>query len=256
MSLADCAAAVEAGDPERFAATMAAPVTARAVLWPLYAANLEIARAPWAASEPMVAEIRLQWWIDTIEEIASGGNRPGHAVTETLAPMLAADPALAPLLTGIAGARRWDCWRDPFADHAAFDAYLDATAGNLMWAAARALGAPAANERAIRDYAWGAGLAAFFRAAPELAKRGRAPFLDTTPAALGALAAEARARIARARAAAIPRSARPALWTGATAPATLALAERDPGRIVAGLLEPSALKRKWALLGRALTGGI
>ena len=170
-----CADLVHAGDPERFAATMAAPVALREKLWPLYAANLEIARAPWAASEPMVAEMRLQWWIDTIAELAAGSDRRGHPVTEALAPLLQADPALAPLLTGIAEARRWDCWREAFADRTAFDAYLDRTSGNLMWAAARTLGAPGTSEAPVRDFAWGAGLAAYLRAAPELEARGRIP---------------------------------------------------------------------------------
>ncbi|PKP73045.1 MAG: phytoene synthase, partial [Alphaproteobacteria bacterium HGW-Alphaproteobacteria-6] len=49
MSLAACAEMVRAGDPDRFAATMAAAPAIRDRLWPLYAANLEIARAPWAA---------------------------------------------------------------------------------------------------------------------------------------------------------------------------------------------------------------
>lgn len=256
MSVAAAADLVAAGDPDRFAATMAAPVAARSVLWPLYALNLEIARAPWASAEPMIAEMRLQWWIDTIGDLAAGGDRLGHPVTETLAPMLAADPGLAPLLTGIAGARRWDCWRAPFADRADFDAYLDATSGNLTWAAARALGAPAASEAPIRDFAWGAGLAAFLRAAAELAARGRVPLLDDRPEALRLLAAEGRARIARARAASIPRTARPALWTGASAAALLRLAERDPGRIADGTLDLSEVRRKWALLSRALTGRV
>ena len=249
-----CADLVHAGDPERFAATMAAPVALREKLWPLYAANLEIARAPWAASEPMVAEMRLQWWIDTIAELAAGSDRRGHPVTEALAPILQADPALAPLLTGIAETRRWDCWREAFADRTAFDAYLDRTSGNLMWAAARTLGAPGTSENPIRDFAWGAGLAAYLRAALELEARGRIPFTDGRPDALRALAAEGRRRIARSKAAAIPRSARPALWPGATADAVLRQAEQDPRRIAEGRLGLSGLGEKWALLTRALTG--
>ncbi|TNF18762.1 MAG: phytoene synthase, partial [Rhodobacteraceae bacterium] len=57
-----CAAIVEKGDPDRFASAMAAPVAARARLFPLYAFNLEVARAPWVTQEPMIAEMRLQWW--------------------------------------------------------------------------------------------------------------------------------------------------------------------------------------------------
>lgn len=254
MNLRDCAERVEKGDPDRFAATMAAPPTARARLWPLYAVNLEIARAPWASSEPMVAEMRLQWWIDTLGELAEGRDRSGHAVTEALAPILRADPDIARLLQTLAEARRWDCWADPFQDRAAFDAYLDATSGNLMWAAARALGAAPDTEPAIRDFAWGAGLAQWLRAAAELEARGRVPFTDGRPEALASLAAEGRARIARARSTGIPARVRPALWPGATAAAILDLAERAPERIADGTLTPSDFRKRATLLWRALTG--
>ncbi len=257
MTLAACAELVEKGDPERFAATMAAPPAARARLWPLYAVNLEIARAPWASAEPVVAEMRLQWWIDTIVELADGSERRGHPVTETLAPLLAADRDIARLLQALAEARRWDCWSDPFEDRAAFDAYLDATSGNLMWAAARSLGAPDTAEPAIRDFAWGAGLAQWLRAAPELEARGRIPFVDGRAEALSALAREAQDRIKRARAAArlIPKSARPALWPGAAAAALLAQAEADPRRIADGSLGLSDFRRRGSLLWRALASG-
>lgn len=256
MSLTACAELVEKGDPDRFAATMAAPPAAREKLWPLYALNLEIARAPWASAEPMVAEMRLQWWIDTIGELAEGRRRAGHPVTEAMAPILAADPQLAPGLAALAEARRWDCWKEPFEDRAAFDAYLDRTAGNLMWTAARLLNAPASAEPAIRDFAWGAGLAGWLRAAPELEARGRFPFTDGRPAALAALAAEGRARIARARAAArsIPKSARPALWPGSAADAVLARAAADPARIAVGSLGISPFRNSLLLALDALTG--
>ena len=61
MSLQACANLVARADPERFAAAMAAPLAARAVLLPVYAASIEVARAPWLTQEPMIAEMRLQW---------------------------------------------------------------------------------------------------------------------------------------------------------------------------------------------------
>lgn len=257
MSVADCARLVEAGDPGRFAATMAAPAALRPRLWPLYAANLEIARAPWAAREPVLAEMRLQWWIDTLRALAEGHERPGHPVTGALAPMLAGDPVLGDLLIGLAEARRWDCRAEPFAGADAFDAYLDATSGNLMWAAARALGAPAAAEPVVRDFARGDGLARWFLAAPELRARGRHPFVDDRPQVLAALAGEGRARIARARRAAalLPRRARPALWPGADAAAVLRRAAAGPARIMAGTLAPSEAGSRLRLLWCAATGG-
>lgn len=258
MSLADCAAEVEAGDPERFATVMAAPPAARARLWPLYAVNLEIARAPWVAAEPLVAEMRLQWWIDTIGELAEGRIRAGHPVTEGLAPLLAADPGLAPLLSGLAEARRRDCRAEPFADRAALVAYLDATAGGLMWAAARSLGATATAEPAVRDFGRAAGLALWLRAVPELVARGRQPLPDAGPEAIRALAAEGLVWIARGRGAlaALPGPVRPALWPAAGAAAVLRRAARDPSRVAAGTLGPSEFTRRFRLLRAALTGRV
>ncbi|MGB3250003.1 MAG: squalene/phytoene synthase family protein, partial [Tabrizicola sp.] len=72
MTVAACAGLVQRGDPDRFRAVMAAPVEARAQLFPLYAFNLEVARAPWVTQEPLIAEMRLQWWRDVVENAASG----------------------------------------------------------------------------------------------------------------------------------------------------------------------------------------
>lgn len=256
MSLAECAERVRAGDPVRFAATMAAPPASRALLWPLYAANLEIARAPWASQEPMIAEMRLQWWIDTLGELAAGQQRIGHPVSEGLAGILARDGSVAALLTGLAEARRWDCRAEPFADAAHFDAYLDATAGNLMWAAARLLGAPDAAEAAVRDLAWGGGLAQWLRAVAELEARGRVPLLDGRPEAIRALAAQGCARIDRAHRAArlVPKAALPALWPAAMAGSILRRAEASPGLVAAGQLAPSEFGQRGRLLWCALTG--
>ena len=61
MSIQACADLVHRGDPDRFAAIMAAPVGARERLFPIFAFNLEVARAPWVTAEAMIAEMRLQW---------------------------------------------------------------------------------------------------------------------------------------------------------------------------------------------------
>ncbi|MCY1125615.1 squalene/phytoene synthase family protein [Frigidibacter sp. RF13] len=256
MSLDDCAALVQAGDPVRFAAAMAAPVAARAKLWPLYALNLEIARAPWASAEPMIAEMRLQWWIDTLDGLGQGQARNGHPVSAALLPHLSGRADLAGLLAGIAEERRWDCWKEPFTDDGAFEAYVDATSGNLMWAAARLLGADRTAEPAVRSFAWGAGLAAYLMAAPELERRGRIPFTDGRPEALASLADEGLHRMAEARKAAktIPPEARPALWPGASAAAILRRAARAPALVAAEALAPSPFIRHWHLASRALLG--
>lgn len=251
MNLEALAAAVEQGDPDRFAATMAAPPAARARLWPLYTLNLEIARAPWASAEPMVAEMRLQWWIDAIE-----AGSEALPVLTAIAPVLRDDPALRSLILGAAEARRRDAWPDPFDGPEDLAAYLDATAGNVMWAAARLLGAPVSAEAVVRDFAWGAGLANWLRAIPALEAAGRHPLPDGRARAVADLAHMGRERIAKARArrALVPPRAVPALLTGWQAGALLAHAARDPASVAEGRLATSEARRRATLALRALSG--
>lgn len=255
MNLTALAQAVERADPDRFAATMAAPVAARAVLWPLYAFNLEVARAAYASDQPLVAEMRLQWWADEIARMQAGAAGQGD-VAQSLAGVLRAAPGLAPPLLALIEARRWDCWTDPFDGPAAFDLYLDQTAGSLAWAAAQVLGAPPGAERVVRDFAWGAGLANWLDAVPALMARGRWPLPDPSPAGIRALAARGLDRIAQARARAgdLPGAAHPALWPGWSARRRLTAARRAPERVLAGHLPDPRALRALSLGLRRLTG--
>ncbi len=106
--IAACAALVEKGDPDRFAATMAAPPPARLKLWPLYAYNLELAKAAWVSPEPMVCLMRLQWWADTVAVMGQGAPRKAHEVAGPLHDLVAATGLPVALLAGMAGARDWD----------------------------------------------------------------------------------------------------------------------------------------------------
>ncbi|MFQ5437406.1 MAG: squalene/phytoene synthase family protein, partial [Paracoccaceae bacterium] len=80
MSMDACAAIVARGDPDRFLAAMSAPLWARERLLPLYAFNVEVARAPWVTSEPRLAEMRLAWWRGEVVKIGSGAGRFDHEV--------------------------------------------------------------------------------------------------------------------------------------------------------------------------------
>lgn len=254
MSLAHCRALVEAGDPDRALVTAGAPEAAQAKLWPLWAFNLEVARAPWASAVPLVAEMRVQFWADAVDRLAEGRVPVGHPVLAPLAEAVTGGP-VAPLAALVA-ARRRDVWREAFADAGTLGEYLDATAGGLMWQAARMLGAPQMAEPVVRDLGWGAGLAAWLRAAPNLRARGYPPFPEDSPDAIAALARAGLARIARARAAraAVPAVAFPALATGWQAAAILRLAAGDPRRVAQGRLQQSEFARRGGLAWAALSG--
>jgi phytoene synthase len=249
VSLAACAALVERGDPDRFLSAMSAPPEDRARLWPLYAFNLEVARAPWASAEPILGGMRLQFWADTLEAIAAGGAVPAHEVAEPLAALVREAGLPVDLLAGMVAARRRDLEPEGFADAAALWAYLAATGGALTEAAARALGGAAA-AGAAREAGTAAALANWFLAVPELARRGR----RTLPAPAEALAAEGLARLAKARRAGVPRRAVPALRAGWRADALLRQALRAPALVAAGGLGQSEFARRGSLLWRSLTG--
>ncbi|KEO51748.1 squalene/phytoene synthase family protein [Thioclava pacifica] len=247
-SLQAAAEAVRRGDPDRFAATMAAPAELRERLWPLYAANLEIARAPWASAEPMVAEMRLQWWIDALEGL-SEGREPPHEIGPALAPVA----PHASHLIAVAEARRADCWPEPFADTSALWAYLDQTAGALYWAAAEALGAAPDAEPAVRSFGAGAGLAALLKAWPELIARNRPPLAGLSSDRVRALAEEGQARLKAGRRA-LKGDARAALLPGWQARAQLERACTAPDPFASGALELSEFSRRIGLLRAAFFG--
>ncbi len=249
---AACAALVQRGDPDRFAAAMAAPPTAREALFILYAFNLEVARAPWVSKEPMIAEMRLQWWRDVVAETAPRA----HEVAGPLHGLIAWAGLPLEVLDRLIAARRWDIYRDAFEDRAAFDAYIDDTAGGLMWLAARALGAPDGVEAIVRDYAWAAGLAAFLRAVPGLEERGCKPLVDGRPGAVAALATEGLARLAMARAGrkGLPKELVPALLAGWQTESLLGLVVADPMCVAEGRMETSEFSRRGRLLWQAFSG--
>ncbi|SFP54803.1 squalene/phytoene synthase family protein [Tranquillimonas alkanivorans] len=249
MTLQACAELVERGDPDRFLAAMAAPPAARDVLFPVYAFNLEVARAPWVTQEPMIAEMRLQWWRDALEEIASGSNVRRHEVVGPLSEVLDAEGAR--LLDDLIEARRRDIEGEPFEDEAAFWAYLDATAGHLMWVAARALGAAEDDQPEVRRVAQAQGLANWFLAIPELEARGRRPLADGRGEAVQRLAREGLQQLRGAR---VSRVARPAVLPAWRAGALLGQAAEEPGRVAEGRLVQSEFARRAGLMRFALIG--
>lgn len=249
MSVAACADLVARSDPDRFLAAMTAPVAARDKLFPIYALNVEVSRAPWVTQEPMIAEMRLQWWRDALEELGQGKPPRAHEVLEPLARAVEPETDWAALDRYVA-ARRWDIYRDAFEDAAHFRAYLDETAGTLMWVSARALGAPVDLEPAVRDFGWASGLAQFLKAVPELEARGRIPLVDGRPEAVSALAQDGLARIKRAKSASalLPKEARAALRAGWLAEPFLKQVVQAPDRVAAGDLGVSEFSRKARLL--------
>ena len=232
LSFEACAALVERGDPDRFRATMAAPLEARRVLFPLYAFNIEVTRTPWVTQEAMIAEMRLQWWRDALEEIGQGGPVRKHEVVDELAKILDQDACAQ--LDALVAARRWDIYSDPFEDAAHFDDYIHATSSNLMTVAVNALGA--ADQEAVRLVGFASGIANFFRAIPALQEAGRKPLVDGRAVAVRTLAERGLECLKRARSMkqGISKAAAPALSPAFLAKPTLEQALKSPELVADG----------------------
>ncbi|MCW5725409.1 MAG: squalene/phytoene synthase family protein [Maricaulaceae bacterium] len=178
-------------DPDRRLAALFAPPPARARLFALYAFHHEIARAGERASEPVIAQMRLQWLRDAVEDLyADPPQVRRHDAMEALARWTAGPdaPDRAALLSLI-DARERDADSEPFADMAAMSAYAAATAGALMRLAARACAPDEAltpeTEAALAAAGRAWGLTGLARAFPVLAGRGRAPVAADVMADLG-----------------------------------------------------------------------
>ena len=252
VDLNACAAIVERADPVRFRGAMAAPVEARKVLFPLYAFNVEVARAPWVTQEPMIAEMRLQWWRDVCEEVTEGRAVRRHEVASPLSGVISTDDAQ--LLDELIAARRWDIYKDSFEDAAHFERYIDQTSGNLTWVAARRLGD--ADEDIVRGAAYAAGVAAWLHAIPDLEAKGRVPLLDGTSDGVRRLAQNAleRLKFARAGRSKVSAKAGGALLHVGQAEGTLRAAIKDPDAVGAGTLPDPIRADGFRLAYRALTG--
>lgn len=250
MSLAACAELVRRGDADRWLSLSTVPAAARARLLPLYAFNLEVARAPWISSEPMIGQMRLQWWRDALQEIAEGAPPRRHEVVTPLAEVLT--PEAAAGLDTLVLMRHRDLELAPFADAGALQHYLEETGGRLLLSAASVL---QAETTGLADAGYAGALAGYFRAVAELRARGRRPLPDERPETLAAMARDGLVRWRAARAAAVDRRAIPALRSLWRTPALLDLAAQEPARILRGGLDTAPVRRHLSLIRCRLSGG-
>ena len=169
--LSDCAALVRDFDRDRYLSAMFAPAEKREGLLALYAVNVELARIAEAVSEPMLGEIRLQWWREAIAAIFAGAPRD-HSALRALHELRAAGRLERDLMERMIEARSADLEEAPFATLDDLERYAADTAGVLMALAARTLDPQASIELAeAAGTVWG--LSGILRAVGYHAAAGR-----------------------------------------------------------------------------------
>ena len=220
-AFASCEATIRRADPDRYFSALFAPADKRPLLFALYAFNHELARIAEVVREPMMGEIRLQWWRETLEHARE--NKPrAHDVAAALAEVFARTDLPPSLLDAMIDARALDVSRDPPPDKVSLDEYLDATSGNLMRVAARVLGVGDAHDDLVREAGIAYGLAGLIRSQPMHAARGNHFVRD-----VAAAVAEARRRFAPAQKLPMPSAALPAFLPAALVPLYLRNLHRE-----------------------------
>jgi phytoene synthase len=249
-ALAACEAVVRRSDPDRYFATLFAPAGKRAFLFVLYAFNHEIVRAVEVAREPTMAEIRLQWWREAVEEAGEGRPR-AHPVVVALSELLARTTVSGAALEALIDARDDEITSAPFADIAALETHVDATSGALMRVAANILDAGAETGQLTCEAGIAYGLAGILRSIPFHAARGKALIPEHMQVVKGNaevisnFARVARYHFEQARSMPIPRAIVPAILPASLVPAYLSRVTRR------GCSEVSLFRRQLILLRAA-----
>ncbi|MDE9448873.1 squalene/phytoene synthase family protein [Aliiroseovarius sp. Z3] len=255
--IAACAEMVQKGDPDRFLATMTGEVDERKRLFPLYAFNLEIARAPFMSQEPMVAMIRLQFWRDVIEAAVDGREAPKHDVATPLSQLVIwGDLRAEPLLTMV-DARESDV-QD--AQRRAVDqirAYLRGTSGALMLAAGQATGltdfeGDHAKDQALTDLGEAAGIANWLMSQPALQAAGRGHVMPDTDTIR--VLARAGLKLFDDARGVLGREGNAALRCAWRTRPILRQVEKSPGAVADGSVGQSEFARRGTLLWCSLSG--
>jgi len=272
---ASCEALVRRTDYDRYLAALVAPAAARPHLFALYAFNYEAAKTRESVSQPMLGQIRLQWWRDTVDGIYAGKARD-HEVAQALGETVRVHKLPRALFEALIDMRELDLEDTPFADMAGLETYAGATSGHVMRLAARILGAGESLDEAAGEAGTAYALTGLLRALPFHSARRRLMlpsgmveragllpedvFAGEARAGLteiiAQIAEKARAHFRAARAMRVPRQFLPALLPAALVPIYLNVVTRRGFNPFRDTTEFPVYRRQLAMLGAMLRGRI
>jgi 15-cis-phytoene synthase len=132
-------------DQDRYLASLFAPEEKRGHLLALYAFHAEVARIAGLVSEPQLAEIRLQWWLDTLEGLYAGEVQ-AHPMAKALGEAIKVGDIPKFALANMAKAHQFDFYSDPMPSLNDLEGYLGETSGALVRLGAMILDQDAAQE--------------------------------------------------------------------------------------------------------------
>lgn len=157
---------------DHYLSALLAPSSVRDDLVTLAAFFGETSRIAQTVSEPMLGEIRLQWWRDALHPDASPS---GHPVADALRGVIARHGLDRATLDLFLDARAAELQRLPFGDEGAFDTYLMHTDGALFRLSGRVLGSADTDDTVYDLAAQSYGRARVALTLPLLAAQSRLP---------------------------------------------------------------------------------
>ncbi|MCG5242619.1 phytoene/squalene synthase family protein [Azospirillum doebereinerae] len=273
--LSYCGREVRKYDNDHFLAGLFAPADRREPLFALHAFNLEIAKTREVVSEPILGQMRLQFWRDGIEAVYGDGPVPRHEVMDPLAQAAKSLGLSRALFDRLIDAREADLDDTPPADLTCLVNYAEVTGAPLVQLALEILGVrDEATHAAGRHVGIAYALTGILRAVPFLARQHRQLLpadlmakhgarsedlfeLRSTPElrpVIGDVALVVRKHLREARALrrSVPRAALPALLPAVLAELHLAVVAREGNDVFAPrVLLPNPfrqLRLGWAAL--------
>jgi hypothetical protein len=242
-----CHAIAKANDEDRYLVAMLAPESAGRHLATLLAFNVEVSKIHRVVSEPMLGEIRLQWWREVLDQIYSNQPVHSHEVTLALQDTISALSLPREHFDALLDAHGRDFYERPVDDLSALNDYFKKSEGALLALALKILGQKDISKETSDTLGITWGFARF-----GLALGLKDPFVQKflTPNVIGDMQAQDFLSVQVVKRLEQSRMLLPKISTGA-APALLQLALCQPygrGR------QPSAFRRRSTMLWANLTG--
>ena len=156
--------ALKKADPDRFRAALMADAQGRRDLLILYAFHYELSKVPDVTSEPMLGQIRYEWWREAVDEIYSGREVRRHEISTPLAELLLRTEMPRFWIDRLIDGRARDLDPQPFKDMDDAREYARQTSGQLLQIAVKLLGGTPDDRLVQAGEAWGlTGLARSYR---------------------------------------------------------------------------------------------
>jgi phytoene synthase len=168
------AALVRRHDRDRYQTALFAPAGRREALLALYAFNYEIARVRETVTQPMLGQIRLQWWREVLEAAYARAPPRNHPVAISLTAAIREFGLTRELFDRLVDTRERDLVDEPPPSLAVLEDYAEGSSAPLIRLAFAVLGArDAAAEATAQEVGIGYALAGLLRAMPFHARTGR-----------------------------------------------------------------------------------